>query len=195
MRVAIDCLLQLKGCQDRLFSSYFVESDLTLAHAVARVWARAAEARGVTPHTRLALNVWDLLDTPDILHAFLAQVPRGALLLVAGGPPCQDLTNAGSSGGALGLAGERSSHFYIFPGLCRVVQFARPDLNVHVMVENAGSLLPLHREAILTSLGLTAGSGPIIDAGPWSHFSRARTFFSSLPYEQGAPPLTPPSPF
>ena len=112
---------------------------------------------------------------------------------MSGGPPCQDLTKAGASAGTLGLTGARSSDVYVFPGLRRVVQVARPDLEVHVLVDNAGSLLPPHRQAILTSLGLTNGSGPVIDAGAWSHFARARTFFSSLPYDHGTPlPLEPP---
>ena len=151
-------------------------------------WAQEAAARQVVPHLRVGSNVWDLLEMPDILRDLLARTPGGALLLIGGGPPCQDLTRAGPGAGALGLTGSRSSNFYVFPALCRVIQKARPDIHLHVMVENAGSMRPEHRQAIQDSLGLAGGSGPVINAGLWTSFTRSRTFFSPLPREPGLPP-------
>ena len=195
MRVALDHLLRSAGMEGRLAGSFFAESNVSLGRAVERAWGQEAAARNIPPHTCVAFNVWDLLHSPRILRNLLDQVPLGALFLVAGGPPCQDLTKAGASGGAAGVAGARSSDVYAFPAICRVVQVARPDLTLHVMVENAGSILPPHRQVILSSLGLPSSAGPIIDAGPWSHFTRSHTFFSSLPHEPGPPPAPRPTPF
>ena len=53
------------------------------------------------------------------------QLPRGALALLIGGSPCQDLTSIGPGGGQVGLCGERS---VIFPVLAWALSRARPDL-------------------------------------------------------------------
>jgi hypothetical protein len=56
------------------------------------------------------------------------------------------LTTIGTGGGHLGLAGRDSVHFFIFPAIARVIQLVRPDIRLHLLIENAGSTLPPHRE-------------------------------------------------
>ena len=82
-----------------------------------------------TPCQRLYANVWDLLRQDGGRFPRLCeQLPRGALTLLIGGSPCQDLTSIGPGGGQVGLCGERSVHFYIFPVLAWALSRARPDL-------------------------------------------------------------------
>ena len=106
-------------------------------------------------------------------------------MLLVGGSPCQQLTTIGTGGGHIGLAGRDSVHFFVFPALARVIQLARPDLHVHVLVENAGSTLPRHRECMRRALGICGGERKdlMIDAGQWAAFPRKHIFLSTLPWQ------------
>ena len=85
----------------------------------------------------------------------------------------------GPGRGRSGLCGERSIHFFVFPVLAWAVARARPDLVVHVVVENAGLIRPEHQDAMLAALGLRQDSGhaQIFDAARWTSMPRRRTFF------------------
>ena len=124
-------------------------------------------------------------------------MPPGSLLLIIGGSPRQQLSCRGPGGGHIGITGRDSVLFHIFPALGHALRLARPDLLVHMVVESAGRMQDLHREAIMDALGI-AGSrdqAPVIDAQSWATFPRARTFASTLP-PVPAPRVSPrPSPW
>eukprot|EP00972_Heterocapsa_arctica_P008760 1285822-Heterocapsa_arctica.AAC.1 len=68
--------------------------------------------------------------------------------------------------GKIGLCGVESSNFFIFPLVCWIIQKIRPDVTVHPVVENAGSMLPHHLAAIKRCLGFRnrPEGAPIIDS-------------------------------
>ena len=118
------------------------------------------------------------------LKQVLQAVPIGGMLLVIGGFPCKQLSVAGPLRGRQGLAGPDSSLFFVFPALARAAQELQPDIIVHVLVENAGSMHRAHLQVMATSLGLPIATetAPHIDAGKWARFGRDRFFLSTLPY-------------
>ena len=148
-RLGVDDILAACGSTTPLSHSWFVERDAALSHAVQRWWARRGPSSGAVPHRQLGADVWDLLHPG---HAGVQEVcgtlPLGSLLLVVAGSPCQQLTTMGRGGGELGLCGGDSCHFLAIPLLCHLLQCLRPDLLIHLVVENAGSMLARHREAI-----------------------------------------------
>ena len=97
----------------------------------------------------------------------------------------------GASEGKLGVCGVDSKNFFVFPLVARAVTCLRPDLHVHVLVENSGSARTEHKHAMLESLGLDPKQAVILDAGAWSAFRRPRMFISSL---EVGPPAAPPLP-
>eukprot|EP00974_Lingulodinium_polyedra_P019615 1895296-Lingulodinium_polyedra.AAC.1 len=80
-----------------------------------------------------------LKDDAAPLRQVLGATPPGALLLIVGGSPCQDLTIAGPSRGRLGLAGAHSVQYYAIPAIASAAAALRPDVEVHAMCENAGT--------------------------------------------------------
>ena len=89
----------------------------------------------------MASDVWDLLQPEGgRFQRLCEQLPYGALTLLTGGSPCQDLMMMGPGRGRIGLCGERSVHFFVFPALGWALARARPGLMVHVVAENAGSM-------------------------------------------------------
>eukprot|EP00974_Lingulodinium_polyedra_P021444 2072500-Lingulodinium_polyedra.AAC.1 len=65
-----------------------------------------------------ASNVWELLrNGAKRLKGVLRAAPQGAMLLVVGGSPCQQLSVAGPHQGRLGLAGGQSVLFYAIPAI------------------------------------------------------------------------------
>ena len=187
-----------------LHSSVFAETDRTLATSVQRYWQQRAVLTRRAGHYWLAEDVWDLLrpgqgdphgSTP--LSRFAVALPPSAVVLVVGGSPCQDLTYAGRHRGQLGLCGPVSRHFYAIPVCIWALQHMRPDIRIFGGVENAGSMRPEYRQAILDALGCRCASQAVLmDAKEWSLFPRSRYFFSTLPGDQdtGAASLLGPLP-
>ena len=64
------------------------------------------------------------LGTPLILKGSLDGVPHGALLMIGGALPCQDLARAGDASGTTGLAGKLSGAFYAFLAHAHTAQHA-----------------------------------------------------------------------
>eukprot|EP00969_Alexandrium_andersonii_P262911 11621981-Alexandrium_andersonii.AAC.1 len=62
------------------------------------------------------------------------------MLLIVAGSPCQQLATAGAGAGRLGLRGPTSVLFWATPSIAHLAQQLRPDVNVQVVVENAGSV-------------------------------------------------------
>ena len=118
----------------------------------------------------------------------LAQLPRDTMMFIVGGSPCQQLTTIGVGGGHLGLAGRDSVHFFIFLALAWVIQRLRPDLLIHVVVENAGTPMDIHRRCMRRSLGVDTGNrvDPVIAASKWTVFPRRRIFLATLPWNEPA---------
>ena len=114
----------------------------------------------------------------------LRGIPRGALLLIIAGSPCQDLTVAGRYRGRLGIAGPQSVLFYAVPVVARAVSEIRPDIVVHVLLENAGTTQARHRHAMGRALGMdpvmTDRHSVVADAAAWAHLPRRRLLLSTL---------------
>ena len=100
--LAIGTMLQAHGAVGRFHSAWHVEAEDRISAAVTGAWA---SAQGAGSYVSLGNDVWQLLAQPYRLRAALARLPRGALLLIVAGSPCQDLTVGGRHRGQLGLVG------------------------------------------------------------------------------------------
>ena len=190
------------GCQGRFAGGWFAESEDHLANPVARHWANC-RGRGGSSYESVAGDVWDLgllRHKGRALAAMRAKVEPNALHVIIGGSPCQQLTLAGRHGGKEGLCGDDSWNFYVFPLILHAAKQARPDVEMHVAVENAGSMIEKFKRAIIGALGIPfrgnveASNGllglrpaggrefaPVIDARHLSPFTWKRIFFSTFP--------------
>ena len=197
--VAMVELFAAMGCPGKFAGGWFAEKEDHLAVPVAKYWADR-RGNGTPRFERVAGDVWDLLrNRGAALARVLREVEPGAMLLIVGGSPCQQLTLAGRHGGREGLCGGDSWNFYVFPLILYAAKHARPDIDVHVSVENAGSMMDKFKKAIAGALGIPvldahpgapreAGAGdnpgdfaPIVDARQFSPYTRKRIFFSTLP--------------
>ena len=86
-------------------------------------------------------------------EAFAIAGPQCRWIVIAGSP-CQDLTLAGPLGGLLGLTGPCSSLFYYVHVILWFLQMNYPIELIRFLLENAGTMLDIHRKAILRALGL-----------------------------------------
>jgi len=86
-------------------------------------------------------------------EAFAIAGPQCCWIVIAGSP-CQDLTLAGPLGGLLGLTGPCSSLFYYVHVILWFLQMNYPIELIRFLLENAGTMLDIHRKAILRALGL-----------------------------------------
>ena len=91
-----------------------------------------------------------------ILRQFISLLPQNCRVFVIGGSPCTELTRGSSDQGLLGLAGPASCFFFTIHLLLFLLQSVLPQTHLRFLVENAGSLLPLHRDFIRWSLGIEA---------------------------------------
>ena len=189
-RVAIDqALSQLGSSRPTLALSAFAELQTDLAAAVQAFWNQKARDTGCPPHTCIANDVWDLFRprqgrTP--LHDFAQALPYGTCVLIVAGPPCQDLTAASHASGTRGLCGDRSCHFYATPLAAWCLQAIRPDLLVHVVVENVSSMKAMFKQEFARALNLpTVSHVTTLDSLAWCPFPRKRLFFSTLPPPSG----------
>eukprot|EP00975_Prorocentrum_lima_P030339 6361468-Prorocentrum_lima.AAC.1 len=84
----------------------------------------------------------DLSSAP--MQRLLGELPRNSLRLLVAGAPCQQLTTMGPYRGRLGLCGLDSRHLFAVPYIAHLIQTLRSDARVHVLIENAASMLPMH---------------------------------------------------
>jgi hypothetical protein len=182
-RLALEEILRQEGMRGRLGPSWFVESDQQLRTAVARHWAATRAADPTTaPYTPLCDDVWQLLEPSHPACATLARgIPAGALLLIVAGSPCQGLTFGGPTRGRAGVVSTASSPIVAVFAIWHILHTHRPDLDIHVVIENAGSMTPESRQWILQALNIPPTAAPTTDAAAWSGFARRRTFFSTMP--------------
>ena len=92
-------------------------------------------------------------------EAFALAGPQCRWIVIAGSP-CQDLTPAGPLKGLLGLTGPCSSLFYYVHVILWLLQKNYPAELIRFLLENAGTMLEIHRKAILRALGLNADLNP-----------------------------------
>ena len=92
-------------------------------------------------------------------EAFALAGPQCRWFVIAGSP-CQDLTPAGPLKGLLGLTGPCSSFFYYVHVILWLLQMNYPIELIRFLLENAGTMLEIHRKAILRALGLDADLHP-----------------------------------
>ena len=92
-------------------------------------------------------------------EAFALAGPQCRWFVIAGSP-CQDLTPAGPLKGLLGLTGPCSSLFYYVHVILWLLQINYPLELIRFLLENAGTMLEIHRKAILRALGLNVDSTP-----------------------------------
>ena len=103
---------------------------------------------------------------------------------IVGGSPCQDLTYAGPSQGLLGLVGSQSRLFFVLLCTIRTMQVLVGTSCVRFLVENAGSMKPVHYVAFcrLLSLPHEPPGQYIWDLARHTPFiSRKRKFFRNFP--------------
>ena len=88
------------------------------------------------------------------------------------------------------MCGSESYLFYAFPAVAWAAQQARPDLEVHTLVENAGSTRAEHRRTMEAALGLQGRRHGCIclNADRWTAFTRNRIYLATLPLAQEAMP-------
>ena len=102
---------------------------------------------------------------------------------IVGGSPCQDLTFAGPSQGLLGLVASQSRLFFVLLCTIRTMQVLVGTSAVRFLVENAGSMKPVHYVAFCRLLGLPREPpGQYIwDLAKYTPFiSRKRNFFRNF---------------
>ena len=187
-RLAVEELLRLRnGWQ--LVDAAYAEIEPDLANAVGRAWsARAHRRGGGVAYRHIARDVWDLFrqrggagSTP--LQDFARGLPFGCCVIIVAGSPCQNLTFGGRHQGRQGLCGEASVLFFAVPTVAWALAEMRPDVTVHVILENAASMTPLHRTAILRALGGLVENLHLrtLDAANWTAFPRRRLFLCTVP--------------
>jgi len=189
-----------------LAGAAFVEIDGHLRNAVNQLWQqRAQRSPGTLPYTPLAADVWDLMrplhqgqnnldvptpgDAPRNWQAgnpriarFASQLPSCATVLIIAGSPCQQLTYGGRNQGGQGLCGPDSVHFFVVPTVAWAIQELRPDVHAHIVLENAASMQPRQKQAILQALGFLEERRHLrtMNSGNWTAFPRNRHYFSTL---------------
>ena len=102
---------------------------------------------------------------------------------IVGGSPCQDLAYAGPSQGLLGLVGSQSRLFFVLLCTIRTMQVLVGTAAVRFLVENAGSMKPVHYVAFCRLLGLPHDppNRYIWDLAKYTPFiSRKRNFFRNF---------------
>ena len=111
--------------------------------------------------TLYADDVRELLkDRCRILREAFAIVGTQCRWIVIAGSPCQDLTPAGPFKGLLGITGQSSSLFYYVHVILWLLQMNYPTDLIRFLLENAGTMLEIHRKAILRALGLNPDANP-----------------------------------
>ena len=92
-RLGVEQILYDLGLRAALAATWFVELDERLGCCVAARWAQQQP-----PYLQLTNDAWNLVRQPELLMRILQGMPSGALILLIGGPPCQQLSTFGRGG-------------------------------------------------------------------------------------------------
>ena len=131
-------------------------------------------------------DVWEVVKgDAKVLRELLAIVPGLSKVVLIGGSPCQDLTFMSAHGGILGVTGPTSYHFHVFVAIVVALRAIEPNIDVFVVVENAGSMKEYHFQYMLDALGLPKACFKKIDYGK---FVRRNRFFLSNTTRHVPPP-------
>ena len=157
LRMAVNELLAKMGAQASLIASGFSESNPRYGYAVEQYWASGDKPEWGPAHQWLSRDVWGMLDVDATgtipLQRVLTQAPDGALFLIGGGFPCKQMSGLSYWGGRIGLHGDDSVHFFAMTILRRVIAELRPDLVIHLLVENVDTMRPMFKDAISRAMG------------------------------------------
>jgi hypothetical protein len=114
-------------------------------------------------------DVWHLLlnDCKLLLELLTCTTNRITIVIIAGSP-CQALTVYSPWQGTLGVVGSLSVHFHVVPALLLALKILAADSPVIFSLENAGSMLAVHKGYMLGSI-VDIFSGVLSGAnfGPW----------------------------
>ena len=143
--------------------------------------------------SRYLKDVWELLhDHGQLLKEIGILFPNCRRIVVVAGSPCQDLTYMNAWKGLLGILGPRSKHFQIIPVFLIAMEILLPRHRISLIIENAGSMRPIHREFILAVIGLPPAAVKQIDAGTWGPVRRNRLFMgNTIGFDVPGPSLCP----
>lgn len=135
------------------------ECDPVLTQIVGEQFRLRTDGKWSRPDkTTAAIYVDDirklLQDQCLILREAFALAGTSCRWFVIAGSPCQDLTIAGPFKGLLGLTGQCSHLFYYVHIVLWFLQTNYPVDLIRFLIGNAGTMLELHRRAILVALGL-----------------------------------------
>ena len=97
---------------------------------------------------------------------------------IVAGSPCQGLTYGGPTRGRAGVVSTASSPIVAVFATWHIMRSHRPDLTIHVVLENAGSMTPESRQWILQALNIPRGADLRGDA-PFSAPCRSPRCLSS----------------
>ena len=104
--------------------------------------------------SRYLKDVWEICaDFGQVLKDIRRLFPTCKRLIIVAGSPCQDLTFMSLWKGLLGILGQRSKHFQVLPVLLMTMQILLPEVQIFLIVENAGSMRPYHLACMLDLLG------------------------------------------
>ncbi len=193
-RLALQRCLDQEGLRIHIAQAWSVEQDQALGRTTERYWRDRAACTTEAGLEVLTDDVWNLMRAGgSLLRTTLGSIPRGALLLITAGSPCPQLTTAGALGGRDGLLGATSKLFWCAPWIAAMAQHWRPDLTIHLIVENAASALPLHKTAIREALGIPAEWVSVLDSADWTVCRRRRLYAATFPPGEASPvPRRPP---
>ena len=104
----------------------------------------------------------------------------GTLLLIIAGFPCTNCSMAGPHEGWVGIQGDESFNFFATPASGRRSQDLRPDICVHLVVENV-PMRDDHKVAILKAMGgLSDAHLLVINSKEWTACPRERYWFATF---------------
>ena len=101
----------------------------------------------------------------EMVQQWACEFSSVGVILVGAGPPCQDVSklNVDRKGSQ---RGRRSSLYKEIPRVVKLVEFAMPWAQVHLLAESVASMDPTDREAMSKDLGLLANR---VDSGCCEH--------------------------
>ncbi len=129
---------------------------------------------------RYVNDVWDIVrNKAEALREFLALLGKDdPIVLIAGGPD-RDLTRYGPFKGKLGVCGATSRHFNIIPTIVSIIHHIEPTRFIFVITEHASTILPIHLEYMLQTLGLQREVVKTINSKEWTDVARKRIYLSN----------------